>query len=663
MARAAMLAALCVAGLAHAQAPDPAARAYEALRARDYDAAVPLFLQALRDAPARAALRKDLAYTYLKMGETEAARDEFAEVLRLDPSDENAALEYAFLCHETRKTAEARRLFERLRNSPDAAIRAKAAEGFENIDRPLAEGIQRWSEVVAAEPGNFSARLELARLAEQRGLLRLAAENYLNAWRLRPDERSLLVDLGRVLQLDGRDEEAFAPLLAASRGSRPRAAEEAREMLPLRYPYVSEFRQALAFDPQNIELRRELGYLLLEMGWREEAEAEFKIITEQAPKDYLAAAQLGLLLLDRGDREAAVPLLQRALETTDEKLRKTVRTALGLPPEPPPPRREPQPGPREMGERSFRAGYLKDALKYYSAALEADPVDFPVMMRLGQVHNLLRQDEHAIHWFDLARQSPDPALAAEARKAYRNLRPGLARFRTTAWLFPFYSTRWKDVFSYGQVKTDLRLGKLPFRPYVSLRFIGDTRGTTGGALPQYLSESSFILGAGIATASFHGASLWAEAGQAISYLGGRSEGRMLPDYRGGIAFSRAKGQLLGGEAPGWFAETTADGVFISRFNNDFIVYLQNRIGYTPPSLSGLQTQLYANANFTTDVKREYWANFVEFGPGLRFRWEALPPSLVFSVNLLRGVYTNNAGNPRDPNFFELRAGFWYAFSR
>ncbi|HOL73626.1 MAG TPA: tetratricopeptide repeat protein, partial [Bryobacteraceae bacterium] len=92
MARAAMLAALCVAGLAHAQAPDPAARAYEALRARDYDAAVPLFLQALRDAPARAALRKDLAYTYLKMGETEAARDEFAEVLRLDPSDENAAL-------------------------------------------------------------------------------------------------------------------------------------------------------------------------------------------------------------------------------------------------------------------------------------------------------------------------------------------------------------------------------------------------------------------------------------------------------------------------------------------------------------------------------------------------------------------------------------------
>ncbi len=517
--------------------------------------------------------------------------------------------------------------------------------------------------MVAAEPRNFSARLELARLAEQRGLLELAAENYLHAWRLRPAERSLLVELGRVLRQQGKAGEAFSALLAASRGSRPRAAEEAREMLPLRYPYVGEFRLALQLDPRNVELRRELGYLLLEMRKRDEAEAEFKAIIEQAPDDYLSVAQLGLLLLDRGDRAGAVPLLERALNSSDEKLVKTVRSALGLPPAVRSRREEPKPDAKEMGERSLRAGYLKDALKYYGAAYEADPVDFPVMLRLGQVHNLLRQDEHAIHWFDLARKSPDPAIAAEARKASRSLRPALARFRMTAWLFPFYSTRWRDVFSYGQVKTDVRLAGLPFRPYVSLRFIGDTRGTTGEALPQYLSESSFIVGAGVATNSFRGATLWAEAGQAISYLGGRADGRMVPDYRGGISFSRATGQLLGGEAPGWFAETADDGVFVSRFRNDFILYAQNRGGYTLPALSGLRTQFYANANITADVKREYWANFAEFGPGLRFRWDSLPPSLVFSVNLLRGVHTRNEANPRRPNFFDLRAGFWYALSR
>lgn len=649
-----LVAALCLAGL-----PDPAGQAYDALRARDYDTAVLLFNEALAAAPGRSALRKDLAYTYLKIGETEAARDQFAEVMRLDPSDLHAALEYAFLCHETRKTAEARRTFDRLRKAGNSPVRATAAAAFENIDRPLAEGIARWSAVVAAEPDNYSARLELARLAEQRDLPDLAAENYLHAWRLRPAERSLLVDLGRVYQRQGKAAEAFSAMLAASRGSQPRAAEEARELLPLRYPYVGEFRLAIQLDPENIDLRRELGYLLLEMGQRGEAEAEFRTIIQQAPDDYLSAAQLGLLLLDRNDRASAVPLLERALNSDDERLVRTVRATLGLPPATRSRRDEPKPNPKEMGERSLRAGYLKDALKYYGEAHKADPVDFPVMMRLGQVHNMLRQDEHAIHWFDLARKSPDSAIAAEARRASRNLRPALARFRTTAWLFPLYSTRWDDVFSYGQVKTDVRLARLPFRPYVSLRFIGDTRGMSGTALPLYLSESSFIVGAGVATRSFRGATVWAEAGQAISYV----SRRMVPDYRGGISYSRAAGQALGGEASGWFADTANDGVFMSRFHDDFILYTQNRGGYTLPALSGLRTQFYANANITADAKREYWANFVEFGPGVRFRWDSMPPSLVFSVNLLRGIYTRNEANPRRPNFFDLRAGFWYAFSR
>ncbi len=650
-----------------AQTAGPSEQAYQALRVRDYDSAIRAFNQALAAAPGSTALRKDLAYTYLKTGETEAAREQFAEVVRLDPADLRAALEYAFLCHETRRTAEARRIFDRLRKSGDPSIRDPAAQAFENIDRPLAEGIARWSEITAAEPDNFSARLELARLAEQRGLLELAAVNYRGAWRLRPAERSLLVALGRVLQAQGEADEAFLVLLAASRGSPPRAAEEARELLPLRYPFVDEFRRAIRFDPGNVELRRELAYLLLEMKRGDEAEAEFRAIIELSPDDYLSAAQLGLLLLDRGDRASAVPLLERALKSDDEGLVKTVRAVLGLPPDLPSRgdrvSAAPTLGPKEMGERSYRAGYLRDALKFYSAAHEADPVDFPVMLRLGQVYNLLRQDDHAIHWFELARKSPDSAVSAEASAGIRNLRPGLARVRTSAWLFPFFSSRWHDVFSYAQVKADLRLARLPIRPYVSLRFVGDTRSATGEALPQYLSESSFIVGLGVAASPYRGATLWAEAGQAISYLGRPTGGRMLPDYRGGISFSRAKGQLLGGEASGWFAETANDGVFVSRFRNDFIVYTQNRGGYTLPSLSGLRTQLYANANLTADVKREYWANFVELGPGLRFRWDVLPPSLVFSVNILRGVHTRNEGNPRRPNFYDFRAGFWYAISR
>src|SRR5437016_12558000 len=94
----------------YAQPTDP----YPALRARIYDVAIPQFLTAIAAAPARADLRKDLAYTYLKIGEPALARDQFHAALDLDPADTTAALEYAFLCNETRQQAEARRVFLRL---------------------------------------------------------------------------------------------------------------------------------------------------------------------------------------------------------------------------------------------------------------------------------------------------------------------------------------------------------------------------------------------------------------------------------------------------------------------------------------------------------------------------------------------------------------------
>ena len=320
---------------------------------------------------------------------------------------------------------------------------------------------------------------------------------------------------------------------------------------------------------------------------------------------------------------------------------------------------------KTLAERSLEAGYLKDAAKYLAVAHETDPADFAVMLKLGWTHNILKQDELALRWFDLARRSPEPSVAAEASRAYSNLRPAQARLRTSVWLFPIYSTRWRDLFSYGQIKTEIRLGKLPLRPYVSTRFVGDTRRTTGDALLQYLSESSIILGVGLATTPWHGAVSWFEAGTAVSYLWARKDQPLVaPDYRGGVSLSRGFGRLLGGEAAGVFFETTADAVFLSRFQNDIIVYSQNRFGVTLPAVpSGFQSQLFWNYHVTADAQRQYWANFFESGPGLRFRWRWMPPSLSFTVSALRGAYRIMDGNPRAPVFYDLRAGIWYAYTR
>ena len=97
----------------------------------------------------------------------------------------------------------------------------------------------------------------------------------------------------------------------------------------------------------------------------------------------------------------------------------------------------------------------------------------------------------------------------------------------------------------------------------------------------------------------------------------------------------------------------------------FITRKTAQATHSPPAegFGGLQAQIYWNGNATADRLHQYWANYAETGPGLRFRFRDLPKSLLFSVNFLRGAYTVNQDNPRRPNFFDLRIGIWYAFTR
>src|SRR5215469_6171511 len=97
---------LAITTLVHAEKPDasvPLNRAYELLKTKDYGRAIDSFQKAIEIAPANASIRKDLAYTLLKIGETEAARDQFEEAMKLDPADDHVALEFAFLCYETKE--------------------------------------------------------------------------------------------------------------------------------------------------------------------------------------------------------------------------------------------------------------------------------------------------------------------------------------------------------------------------------------------------------------------------------------------------------------------------------------------------------------------------------------------------------------------------------
>jgi hypothetical protein len=142
----------------------------------------------------------------------------------------------------------------------------------------------------------------------------------------------------------------------------------------------------------------------------------------------------------------------------------------------------------------------------------------------------------------------------------------------------------------------------------------------------------------------------------MSYL----TGHMLPDYRGGLSLVRTMGPQLSAKASGWFLGSTTDAVFLSRFSNDFLVYQQTRFGYTGCT-GPLRAQFHWNVNLTADSQRQAWANFIELGPGIRFRASFLPPSTFFTVDILGGKFLIHQ-NDKPAGFRDLRAGVWYAFT-
>ncbi len=149
---------------------------------------------------------------------------------------------------------------------------------------------------------------------------------------------------------------------------------------------------------------------------------------------------------------------------------------------------------------------------------------------------------------------------------------------------PRRTSRWHDLFAYAQAKTELNRPAWLARPYLSLRFVGDTHGAVEpgiGFAPQYLSENAVIAALGVATRTWHGAAGWFEAGEQLRYRPTSTDPSfMSPDYRGGVSYAKGVGHLLTQGSHGLFAETNDDAVYVRRFENDTLFYSQNRTGYT-----------------------------------------------------------------------------------
>ncbi len=207
-------------------------QAYAALREQDLSLAIRKFLPAIALQPERTDVRKDLAYTYLRVGENELARRQFAEVARLAPQDETSLLELAFLDYESQvieNRSEAWRIFRRLMETGSESTRQTARRAFENIDHTLATYIEAKLLVARVDSGNPFVAFELGIAFHERNAFLEAVIWYRRA--VQAGQSQARLRLGEVLlRLERRQEaiDAFTTALDSGDGF---VSEEARERL------------------------------------------------------------------------------------------------------------------------------------------------------------------------------------------------------------------------------------------------------------------------------------------------------------------------------------------------------------------------------------------------------------------------------------------------
>ena len=291
------------------------------LRAKNYDAALPLLKAAAAADPARAAEPTMLqANVYLSRGQLQAARDAYKEALRIAP--QSAAIQLAL-------------------SKLDAAI----GDNQDSIDLALS--------AVRLDPSNLDAHLNLEQRLFAKGDVEGAArelktlqENFAPTAQVliesaaldaaRKDLKSARAALERALAIDPSSANALEGLIALDLAAQDRAAARSRVEARLRQaprdgqvwfmaaklyatsgdrPHEEEaLKNTIAFAPSNFRAFTMLGQLYGAQGRIADARHQFELWAEREPQSVGARTMVGLLLEQEHNEAAARKAFEEAIE-------------------------------------------------------------------------------------------------------------------------------------------------------------------------------------------------------------------------------------------------------------------------------------------------------------------------------------------------------------
>ena len=340
------------------------------IRLRDTDAAIAAFRKVRSLRPRDARVYFNLGVLYMGKGVTDEALKMYSQGLALDPSNDEAIQNYAFLLMQAGKSCEAVTALQRLKGirREDLTVRVSLIEsllkcGDEQAGKGELEGFLQWPSVTIED------QMKLAKVLAQDHLLEAAEETLENVSRTSPDFAEAHADLGLLLLEKSQFEDAARQLGQAVQLA-PNSAEYSMGLAHVllkakQYPTALEFLKAVkdrfgmlpeyqyklawsyyglgqvpqaaeqleALVQQHPELDRvhySLGDCYVALGRLPEAETEYRRAIALNPKKGSYHAALGQVLRKEGKDgvDEAIVELEKARQLDPSNLETWVQLAL-----------------------------------------------------------------------------------------------------------------------------------------------------------------------------------------------------------------------------------------------------------------------------------------------------------------------------------------------
>lgn len=320
------------------------------LKKKNYYGAVKNLLDAQRlDArlPLKGALVEahgGLGRFYLDNGDYENARTNFEEALRLDPS---RAAGHAML-------GRAHRGAKRYAEALDCFYKARSLDAALPVNDDLAETYCLWGDQLVTE-----------------GLPRVAAGQYENALRLKPDDGVCCARLARIYRRETGEtgkaiylyRKALSSDLPAAVADRLKA--ELADAIKGDNTLIDRYARFVARNPGNAVLHYNLAVFLQERGELDRAIGEYKEALRIDPRNGPARYNLGLAYQRKGERSAALREYQSVLDQNPQYGRAHYA----------------------LGRLYEEFGAFKKAREEYERALAVSPDDANAHLALGLLLN------------------------------------------------------------------------------------------------------------------------------------------------------------------------------------------------------------------------------------------------------------------------------------